>query len=762
MPDKKLEVVSPKDVKALKGQLTALESEVRDHVESFKSIQGQTENIFEDLRGISEKNEGSAKAIKDHQALIVHISGVVDGHAERLEMFRRAQMYIDGTMEKGHQEVKSKFDRLEGNVAALGSRMDEQLQAIRDELNARIDTLTQDAKQQAQDSIGAATKEVRFELQNSSAALEEQLKRHVETAESRAIITSQERLRSEVERLQSELSAHGDKHQADLHTKVQTARTEAADGHTSIRTSLQNEIGKMDATLNSTMLKKGEAVDARLKKLEDTIEQSVAKLNALSESHNTVAFEVLGTITESGAKLSALSQDTFTRLEDMEGRIAPLKAVGGLPTRQVDWDITKGIDRFRELQVAGGVGLCSPTFDAAGSSGLQLELRPLRGDEPEDGQGRPADCSLVLHAPPGVHLLCKLWVGTESIVMKHDFIDGGAPYVWPRACMLKEQVDHSSGTVRAGIEIHEASFDVRTDASDMPASTHATGSVVSKRYLNNKMLELIQSQSRGLSDYVLKKVDAMRSKAVRRVQWRLESAFKLKESFMEGRPVCSTAFQAAGVNGLQLIFYPSGCTGAKEGFCSFFLSCPPGCTVRCWLWAGRWRKEARPEASDKNDLLGRINFCRFENCVDPNDESVELALEIEEAQQQMANPGQAGTMLPDLSTQRIDGSVDPMVSMSRSDTVINKLQVNKGKNNEGVKQLPSLFPQGSFDETTKPGGGYNAEGVNQVSPGSTARQKTVVGGAKTPRQIAVSPRKVGRQPNASPSQSGSRQLNSSC
>ena len=31
--------------------------------------------------------------------------------------------------------------------------------------------------------------------------------------------------------------------------------------------------------------------------------------------------------------------------------------------------------------------------------------------------------------------------------------------------------------------------------------------------------------------------------------------------------------------------------GARPGFCSVFLSCPPNVTLRCWLWAGRLRKE---------------------------------------------------------------------------------------------------------------------------------------------------------------------------
>ena len=84
-----------------------------------------------------------------------------------------------------------------------------------------------------------------------------------------------------------------------------------------------------------------------------------------------------------------------------------------------------------------------------------------------------------------------------------------------------------------------------------------------------------------LLEVVQKRVDLVRSRAVKRVQWRLENAHVLRQYFAAGRPVCSTAFQAGGISGLQLVFYPSGSHGAREGFCSFFLSCPAGCTIRC-------------------------------------------------------------------------------------------------------------------------------------------------------------------------------------
>merc|ERR1711972_992608 len=174
-------------------------------------------------------------------------------------------------------------------------------------------------------------------------------------------------------------------------------------------------------------------------------------------------------------------------------------------------------------------------------------------------------------------------------------------------------------------------------------------------------------------------------------------------------------FQVAGVSGMQLVFYPSGCHGAREGFCSFFVSCPAGCALRCWLWAGRWHREARPEPADGKDLLGRVNFARFENCMDPVDESIELALEIEEAN------STTDTMimppLDDTLAKPSHGSEQSLPSdmPSRSDTSTRRWQPSPTAKlsapDEYTKQLPNVFTTACFETF-----GESLEGRYRKSP----------------------------------------------
>lgn len=252
------------------------------------------------------------------------------------------------------------------------------------------------------------------------------------------------------------------------------------------------------------------------------------------------------------------------------------------------------------------------------------------------------------------------------------------------------------------------------------------GTLAVQRYLNHRLYELMQSQGRVFLDQLHKKVDLMRSRAIRRVQWRLENGPLLFQTFSKEQAVRSTAFQAAGIGGMQLVFYPQGCAGARPGFCSFFLSCPPGCTLRCWLWAGRWRREARAE---QPDLVGRMNFARFENVIDPVDESVELVLEIEEAHQTRkattsSQPLPLEGSKEEVSTSGVGQSVEQTKEVGwieRSDTSTSKIQHNSGKapsTDGAVQQLPSIWTtQGFHSFSDLDDGGSNM----RVSTASTAK-----------------------------------------
>eukprot|EP00913_Durusdinium_trenchii_P011441 g10744.t1 len=118
----------------------------------------------------------------------------------------------------------------------------------------------------------------------------------------------------------------------------------------------------------------------------------------------------------------------------------------------------------------------------------------------------------------------------------------------------------------------------------------------------------------------------MRSRMVRRVEWRVEQASLLRKCFPPGESICSASFNAAGIEGMQLIFYPSGYQGATDGFCSLYLYAPAGATLRCNLFIGDQKRDAN-HSFEVAGAFGRTNFCRFEAGLDQATDSIVVALE---------------------------------------------------------------------------------------------------------------------------------------
>jgi len=296
-----------------------------------------------------------------------------------------------------------------------------------------------------------------------------------------------------------------------------------------------------------------------------------------------------------------------------------------------------------------------------------------------------------------LYLVCRYNVGAICVQVQHTF-DGETPFVAKRICNLYDQVAADDDSLEVGVEILESVRQVLhcpREATSEEALAVALGgqaprppdqgSIVTYRYLNHRMLDLVQSQ-----------VELMRSRMVRRIEWRIDHASTLRRLFPEGECLCSTTFEAAGVEGLQLVFYPSGYSGVRDGCCSYFLHCPAGSVLRGWLSIGKLRREARI-AYERPGFYGRTNFSRFDQSIDTATDSILLALEIDEAKQDvtemlshatpMANEGRNST-----SPTQVDVGLVPVQQVPEKVESNLKFRRNPGRAAlEDVRQLPSIW-----------------------------------------------------------------------
>lgn len=378
-----------------------------------------------------------------------------------------------------------------------------------------------------------------------------------------------------------------------------------------------------------------------------------------------------------------------------------VSSVANLPTRRVEWIIRDACGRFHykaddseALPPGSHCTVQSKHFEIAGSRGLQFELVRIAGPNMDAADRR--DCLLRISAEAGLSLMFRVSVGDVVEQYQHVF-EGGEPFVSPRLCELSEQIQKDDDTLTIGLEVLEA-FTPQESESTLEAlgmkgliGMHGYAeasddtSFVFHRYVNHRMLDLVQDQ-----------VDVMNSRMTRRVEWRVENGSKLGGLFPEGEAMCSATFQAAGLDGLQLIFYPSGSSGAKEGHCSCFVVYPGRSQLRCWLSVGSQRREAK--LFNSAGFFGRTNFCRLENGIDPATDTILIVLEIEEAQQDTMKYGTHQLMTPGLH----DGPLHNQSVSQPTDTVQSTLTMQKASGHlQEVKKLPSIWTASPhFDAAT--------------------------------------------------------------
>eukprot|EP00929_Paragymnodinium_shiwhaense_P052984 TRINITY_DN26530_c1_g1_i2.p1 TRINITY_DN26530_c1_g1~~TRINITY_DN26530_c1_g1_i2.p1 ORF type:complete len:749 (+),score=207.67 TRINITY_DN26530_c1_g1_i2:144-2390(+) len=694
-------VAQTKDVAELKAALDALKADLNHGKLEFQSDLQAAKSETEDR--VSEVS----KLLQEQQVAASKIEGVVGGHSEALEMFRRAQMYIDGTMEKSHAEFNRKLGSVEGTVGGLERRMEEALQAVRLELAEAVQELRGLNAERVADvqATHEAIKRNREEIEKGVGSLQELNQRAMEAVESRAIVTCDGRFRAELLRLEESISVSVERQQERLNRLLQELREEALGCTGAAESRAAADLGTFQGEVKELFL----GLQRDLQGLQQTQHKAASEVNHLRESQRQAEDKSLELRSMAERKLLSVKADSSRRLDVLESCVSQLQqscaGAASLPLRQVEWHLENGLEDFRRLQAAASSGergpgsLASPSFDAAGLSGLRLELLPA-GDRQEDDQTVAGDCSLQLWAPLGTFLAFRLFVGGESVELRHSF-DGEHPVVVRRICVLADQADADTGAIVAGFELFESSTVTSHGAEEQSVSSsggedvctsETRGVLVCKKHLNHRAQALEQRpfESRESNNPLgeesgtqLSSSAAMSGGAgkTRRVQWRLEQVSKLRQTCNPGRPICSAAFQVAGVSGLQLVFYPSGLVGAKDGFCSFLVACPSGFPWRCWLWAGRWRKEARAEVSEKGDLIGRVNFCRFEECADLTDDSIELALEVEDTGKGGIN-GSTSSVLPELG------------AAGRSPDEEMGTVLPKSGRGAAVKQLPSIWSAG--------------------------------------------------------------------
>jgi len=428
-----------------------------------------------------------------------------------------------------------------------------------------------------------------------------------------------------------------------------------------------------------------------------------------------------------------------------------MSEVENVNTRKVEWVIQDVSKRIRPLSPSSTMlhtSWFSPKFDAAGAHGMQLEVQLFRNaDPPVDGEDA-GDVAIHLWACKGMQVSFKLSCGTKSAPVIEKTFNGRVPYGTKRFWFLGNEINREDDTLRVSVEILEAIREVEhiiklppppVDDPEAPPKTleeirleeqiadkALEGSMFFQRWTNNRLYDQVKSQ-----------VELMQSRMVRKIEWRVENASMLRRCFPVNECICSASFAAAGIEGMQFVFYPSGYKNATEGYCSLFLYGPAGATLKCWLSAGSQRREAS-HSFDEPGAFGRTNFCRFESCIDEAEDTIVIILDIEDAQQDWTALVKHPCLQPGdrRSIQQIDGSSDKAIES------IVKLTKKPGQRASGkdanlieIKVLPSLWTAKQLGTTNSaPDGMHNFDDLRAKGRGPAGQ---VAGGARQRSQNSL-------------------------
>lgn len=173
----------------------------------------------------------------------------------------------------------------------------------------------------------------------------------------------------------------------------------------------------------------------------------------------------------------------------------------------------------------------------------------------------------------------------------------------------------------------------------------------------------------------------------RRVEWTI-SEFSSKEADMsKGQSLWSPKFRAAGMESLQLEFFPKGREKTTfDGFCSLFLWCPSGTRIKYQLWVGSFLR-----APDEDEYTGRIghghsNFCPVDPEVDRASDSIRVGVDFLEVARDECISGRG--------IQLIGTSLEAMVA--REVAIIQNRSVNKAVwKIKKISDRLQQFPRGS-------------------------------------------------------------------
>eukprot|EP00427_Karlodinium_veneficum_P002269 CAMPEP_0169166140 /NCGR_PEP_ID=MMETSP1015-20121227/59784_1 /TAXON_ID=342587 /ORGANISM="Karlodinium micrum, Strain CCMP2283" /LENGTH=747 /DNA_ID=CAMNT_0009238773 /DNA_START=50 /DNA_END=2295 /DNA_ORIENTATION=+ len=667
----------PKKAMATLADVTDLKTELVHEVENVKA--SITTAVDASRTKLSAQIGGLDGKLNDHMSKV--------NEKALSKCLQDAGSYTDEQREAVKRTVDDEVKKMKAHCKVMSDDFDSKLQGLKDEIRDMIALELQGLSAK----FDGLLDEVRIEMNDADTVWAGEA--------AKALVEQNDKLVQDIEDLRQKAEADdvsvAEKTQQALNDALETQR-------------------KLDEKKDERQNRANQEIYHKLKQLDDNLSEKIEQLRTeTSETHGAHVQKHEQHAASTEERLATLSDDATSLRNAMS-------EVENISTRRVDWVIKNNAPHQ----------LVFAEVDAAGAYGMQLELQLFRkSDPPVDGEDA-GDVAIHLWA-------CKGMKWEKSVVLNKTF-NGRVPYGTKRFCFIKDEINKEDDTLRVSVEILEAVREIEHVIKPPPepivdpaAPPKTLEELEAEKKIKDKALDgsmfFMRTINNRLYDQVKQQVHVLQSRMVRKVEWRVENASLLRQCFPPDECICSTAFSAAGVEGMQFIFYPSGYKGCTEGYCSLFLFGPAGTTMKCWLAAGSQKREISHTFVEPG-AFGRTNFCRFDSCVDEAEDCILISLDIEDAQQDLVayvkhpavQPGDRRTL------QQIEGSTDKAI-----ESVV-KLTKRPGQRSAGkeadlieLRVLPSLWTAKQLGAVSTPADGmHNMADIKiRAQSSSSSRRK---------------------------------------
>jgi len=416
-------------------------------------------------------------------------------------------------------------------------------------------------------------------------------------------------------------------------------------------------------------------------------------------------------------------------------------------TRTVTWQIRGFRHKLAELLEGKERVLHSPPFSVCAQPEMALDMLAAPEEEPmlDNGDFIPplpvaGSCSIRLWAFPGCHMKWRITLGEGSAAVSRRFENtfeagevmdsmGRASFQMKNLCQLDTIWVRKPNTVNVTfelLELHHAETigvpapleieeefsvgAVAPEEADQDKDTHpdrqAADTALERTLDDSTSVDGIFTSRALTSDFLMQEkmqsqLQVLKNRLVRRVEWVVQGCSLLLERMKVGEMVESPIFSAAGVDKMQLQFYPRGCevgdkTSEHGQACALFLRGPYRTTIRGVLSVGTNTRPFEQRFQHRGEVGGRAKFCSLGGQVDMQD-TVTLSLELEDVEVDL--PEMSGSLLfRQRGATGAKGAPSPAKGATGAKGSMRMKREDPTKSEEVVRciSLPALNPRQQF------------------------------------------------------------------